>query len=87
LKLGAIGDDGDLPSGSPRADQASTRLPADRPALRINLVSSQLIGLVMARYVIRAEPLASLAPEAVVALVAPTLQRHLVGALEASAAE
>lgn len=41
----------------------------------------------MARYVIRAEPLASLAPEAVVALVAPTLQRHLVGALEASAAE
>lgn len=62
-------------------------LPADRPALRVNLLSSQLIGLVMVRYVIRAEPLASLAPEVVAASIAPTLQRYLVGALEDSAAE
>jgi AcrR family transcriptional regulator len=46
------------------------------------LVASQLIGLVMARYVLRVEPLASAAPDAVVAQVAPTLQRYLTGEVE-----
>jgi hypothetical protein len=32
----------------------------------------------MARYIVRAEPLASLSPEAVVAAIAPNLQRYLV---------
>jgi AcrR family transcriptional regulator len=49
--------------------------------LRATLVGSQMVGLVMARYVIRVEPLASADPETVVAAVAPTLQRYLTGDL------
>jgi AcrR family transcriptional regulator len=48
---------------------------------RANLVGSQIVGLVMARYVIALEPLASMPPNAVAAAVAPTLQRYLVGPL------
>lgn len=51
--------------------------------LRANLVSSQIIGLVMARYVIRVEPLVSLPPQALIEAIAPTLQRYLTGPLEA----
>jgi AcrR family transcriptional regulator len=43
------------------------------------LVASQLIGLVMTRYVLRVEPLASASADEVVAQVAPTLQRYLTG--------
>jgi AcrR family transcriptional regulator len=45
------------------------------------LVSSQLIGLGIVRYVLRVEPLASDDPERVIAAVAPTLQRYLTGPL------
>jgi AcrR family transcriptional regulator len=54
---------------------------ADRAGLRANLVASQIMGLIAARYVARLEPLASLPAEDVVPLVAPTLQRYLDGAL------
>jgi AcrR family transcriptional regulator len=54
----------------------------DRPELRATLVGSQLIGLGMARYVVRIEPLASAPPEEVVAAVAPTVQRYLTGPLD-----
>ena len=54
----------------------------DRPELRATLVGSQLIGLGMARYVVRIEPLASAPPEEVVAAVAPTVQRYLTGSLD-----
>jgi hypothetical protein len=54
-------------------------LPADQPELRISLMSCEVLGLVMARYVIGAEPLASLPPEAVVAAIAPALQQVLDG--------
>ena len=54
---------------------------ADRPALRANLVASQIMGLIAARYVARLEPLAGMPAEEVVPLVAPTLQRYLDGAL------
>jgi hypothetical protein len=37
--------------------------------------------MVMARYVIRIEPLASLAPEALVEALSPNLQRYLTGPL------
>ena len=56
---------------------ASENIPASEPELAVNLVAAQVLGLVMARYVIRAEPLASLPAEAVVALLAPILQRLL----------
>lgn len=48
-------------------------------ALRASLVGSQIIGLVMARYIVRVDPLASATVEEVVTAVAPTLQRYLTG--------
>lgn len=54
-------------------------LQTDQPALRISLMASEILGLIMARYIIRAEPLASLPPDKVVAAIAPTLQRLLAG--------
>ncbi len=53
----------------------------DRPELRMPVVSSQIVGLVMMRYVIRVEPLASLSADEVVAIYAPTIQRYLTGDL------
>jgi AcrR family transcriptional regulator len=52
-------------------------LGVDRPERRMALVASQLIGLVMARYVLRIEPLASASAEELVAAYAPTVQRYL----------
>jgi len=57
-------------------------LEVDDAGLRASLVGSQLVGLAMARYVVGIEPLASLRPEAVVAAIAPNLQRYLTGPLE-----
>lgn len=49
--------------------------------LRATLVGSQLIGLMMARYIIKVEPLASAPPAQVAAAVGPTMQRYLTGDL------
>lgn len=46
-------------------------------ALRATLMGSQLVGLAIARYVLRIEPLASADADTVTAWVAPTLQRYL----------
>ncbi|GAA1634955.1 TetR/AcrR family transcriptional regulator [Actinoplanes couchii] len=46
--------------------------------LRMTLAGSQLVGLAMARYVIKVEPLASASPDAIVAAMGPTVQRYLV---------
>jgi AcrR family transcriptional regulator len=45
--------------------------------LRATLVGSQVVGLVMARYVVAVEPLASLDADALAAAIAPNLQRYL----------
>lgn len=58
---------------------AAARLPARDPALAVSLIATQVLGLVMARHVIRAEPLASMPPDAVVGLIAPAFQRLLDG--------
>jgi hypothetical protein len=55
--------------------------PAEEVALRGDLVATQVVGLVMVRYVVRLEPLASAAPDEVVRLVAPNVQRYLTGDL------
>jgi AcrR family transcriptional regulator len=52
-------------------------LGVDDARLRANLVGSQIVGLVMARYVVAVEPLATLPSAAVVRAIAPTLQRYL----------
>jgi AcrR family transcriptional regulator len=60
---------------------AAEFLGAEDGPFRANLVGSQIVGLVMARYVVAIEPLASMSPTAVAAAVAPTLQRYLLGPL------
>jgi AcrR family transcriptional regulator len=47
--------------------------------LRISLVASQLVGLAMARYVLEIEPLNTAPIDDVVARIAPTIQRYLIG--------
>ena len=49
--------------------------------LRATLVGTQLVGLGVLRYIVRVEPLASADADAVVAAVAPTIQRYLAGDL------
>ena len=53
----------------------------DRPEHRMPLVASQVIGLILLRYVLRVEPLASMPSEHVVATYAPTIQRYLADPL------
>jgi AcrR family transcriptional regulator len=55
------------------------RLNPDQPELRAGLATAQIVGLGMARYVLRLEPLASMTSDEVIAWVAPTLQRYLTG--------
>jgi AcrR family transcriptional regulator len=47
------------------------------PQLRAELASSHMVGLLLVRYVVQVEPLASADPEELIRLVAPTLQRYL----------
>lgn len=54
-------------------------IPAPDAELRATLVGSHLVGLALARYLIRIEPLASADPSTVARWVAPTLQRYLTG--------
>ena len=53
--------------------------------IRANLLGSQVVGLAMARYIVAVEPLASMPADAVVAAIAPNLQRYLVEPLPAAA--
>ena len=52
-------------------------LDAPDAALRATLMGSQLVGLALARYLLRIEPLASADAATVAAWVAPTLERYL----------
>ncbi|MDY6997568.1 MAG: TetR family transcriptional regulator [Actinomycetota bacterium] len=51
--------------------------------LRVQFVASQLIGVVMARYILELEPFRSLPVDQVVDTIAPNLQRYLTGELPA----
>lgn len=57
----------------------------DRPAgtgrLRAEFVATQMTGIMLVRYVLAFEPLASLPSEQVVEVIAPTLQRYFTGEL------
>jgi hypothetical protein len=48
-------------------------------ALRVQAAAAQMVGVVILRHVIRLEPLASASVDDVVALIAPSVQRHLLG--------
>lgn len=56
----------------------------DRPdaPLRATLVGAQLVGLMMARYVVGVEPLASAPREAIARAIGPAIQRYLTGDLD-----
>ncbi len=56
-------------------------LGVDHPEHRMPLVASQVVGLILMRYVLQVEPLASMSGERVVATFAPTIQRYLTGPL------
>jgi AcrR family transcriptional regulator len=49
--------------------------------IRIQFVASQLVGVIMARYILELEPFKSLPVEQIVDTIAPTLQRYLTGDL------
>jgi AcrR family transcriptional regulator len=53
-------------------------LGSDDADLRASLLGSQIVGLLMARYIVGLEPLASLPASRVAAAIAPNLQRYLV---------
>ena len=54
--------------------------PAEGP-IRTNLVATQMAGLIMVRYIIKVEPMASTAPDLVAAVIGPTIQRYLADPL------
>lgn len=56
-------------------------LPPEDADRRVQLVVSQMTGLVVTRYLLALEPLASMPADEIVAWVAPTLQRYLDGPL------
>jgi AcrR family transcriptional regulator len=60
------------------------RIGCDHAALRTSLCGSQLVGLGIARYVVKLEPLASMPAHHVAALIAPALQRYLAGPMPAA---
>lgn len=58
--------------------------PAGSAPLRAALVASQMAGLMVTRYLLELDPLATLDTEHLVALIAPTLQRYLTDDLARS---
>ena len=53
----------------------------DQPDTRAVLIGAHIVGIAVTRYIVVVEPLASLSPERVVELLAPTFQRYLTGKL------
>lgn len=45
--------------------------------IRVEAAFGQMIGVVMLRYIVKIEPIASASPDELVALLAPTLQRYV----------
>jgi AcrR family transcriptional regulator len=60
-------------------EQVAEGLGVPDPVLRAQLVGSQMTGLVMMRYVLRVEPIASMPPDQLVQWLGPTIQRYLSG--------
>lgn len=56
-------------------------LEGDDRELRASLAASQMAGLIVARHVVKVEPLASISTDELAALVGPTIQRYLTGDL------
>lgn len=63
-------------------DRLTRELNVDHASLRGGLVATQLLGLVISRYIVRIEPISSAPADALVAAIAPAIQRYLTGPLE-----
>ena len=65
--------------------RAVKQLDLDAPEgpLRASLVASQLLGLAMARYILKVEPLASATADQLARAVGPTIQRYIAGDISA----
>ncbi|WP_405822206.1 TetR family transcriptional regulator [Streptomyces sp. NBC_00838] len=61
-------------------ERIAVELDVPDPTLRAELAASHMIGIAILRYVLKAEPLASVDTEEIVRIVAPTLQRYLTEA-------
>lgn len=57
------------------------QLVADRPDVRVPLVASQVVGLIVTRYLIALPPMATMPAEDVVARMGPVIQHYLTGDL------
>ncbi|MBO0680702.1 TetR family transcriptional regulator [Mycolicibacterium sp. S2-37] len=60
----------------PRVDH-----PVGTGRIRVQYVASQLVGVVMARYILELEPFKSLPVDQIAATIGPNLQRYLTGEL------
>ncbi|MEU1126881.1 TetR family transcriptional regulator [Streptomyces sp. NPDC005899] len=58
-------------------ERVAAELEVPDPTFRAELAASHMLGVAILRYVVQAEPLASVDPERIIAMVAPTLQRYL----------
>lgn len=58
----------------------ASRVGADQPELRASLMASQVVGLMMARYVVGLQPLASASREQLVRALTPVFDHYLAGA-------
>ncbi|WP_296105103.1 TetR family transcriptional regulator [uncultured Agrobacterium sp.] len=56
---------------------AIDRAGVDQPSTRAALVASQMLGLALGRYILELEPLATMSPDTITLLFAPTIQRYL----------
>ena len=54
--------------------------PAETAPVRAGLVASQILGLAMARYVLRIPPVVAMAPDLLIRTVGETVQRYATGA-------
>lgn len=65
------------------AKEVGTRVddPPGTGPIRVQYVASQLVGVVMARYILELEPFKSLPVEQIAETIAPNLQRYLTGEL------
>jgi AcrR family transcriptional regulator len=59
----------------------------EEPERRMPIVASQVLGLILTRYLLEVEPIASMPADELVAIYAPTIQRYLTGPLPPAGAQ
>lgn len=59
----------------------ASRIEGDERLLRASLIATQVLGVVMLRYVWQIDPIASLPDDDLIAFIGPTIQRYLSGRL------